>query len=226
VPKRVAYLIGNQTFRPDSGLLPLQGPANDLAAFARLLSDRERGGFEVNAFLDKRHYQVLPKIEQALSTAAPSDLFLIYYSGHGKLDRNGGLCLATADTRKDTLLTTSIQARHLRALVDNSDCDQVVLLLDCCYSGAVGVRGDVESELRVVENAKGFYIMTASSDMQAAREEEPAAYARRSSRGCTEPVSVRRCRCCSWRAPAALAGIDRRTRLCCPAVPPSGRQSI
>jgi tetratricopeptide (TPR) repeat protein len=175
VPKRLAFLIGNQTFGPDSGLLPLQGPANDLKAVARLLSDPERGGFEVNEFLDKPHYEVLLGIEQALNVAAPSDLFLIYYSGHGKLDRNGRLCLAMANTHQGALLATSIPARHLGDLVEQSDCDQVVLLLDCCYSGAVGVRGDVESELRVVENAHGFYIMTASSDMQAAREEEPSA---------------------------------------------------
>ena len=35
---RVAFLIGNQTFRPDSGLPALQGPPNDLAALSRLLS--------------------------------------------------------------------------------------------------------------------------------------------------------------------------------------------
>jgi Caspase domain len=173
VSKRIAFLIGNQTFRPDSGLLPLQGPANDLKGLARLLSDPARGRFEVNEFLDKPHHEVLPDIEQALSDAAPDDLFLIYYSGHGKLDRNGRLCLATANTRQGALLATSIPARQLGELVEHSDCDQVVLLLDCCYSGSVGVRGDVESEMRIVENARGFYIMTASSDMQAAREVEP-----------------------------------------------------
>jgi hypothetical protein len=138
----------------------------------RLLRDPERGRFEVSEFLDKPHHEVLPEIEQALSKAALNDLFLIYYSGHGKLDRNGRLCLATANTRQAALLATSIPARHLSDLVEHSYCEQVVLLLDCCYSGAVGVRGDVESELRVAESARGFYILTASSELQAAREEE------------------------------------------------------
>ena len=146
--RRVAFLIGNQTFRPDSGLLPLRGPANDLAALARLLRDPRRGRFEVYEFLDKAHHEVLPEIAQALGSAAPADLFLIYYSGHGKLDRKGRLCLATADTSQGALLATSIPPRNLRDLVEESDCDQVVLLLDCCYSGAVdGLRGDVSSEL-------------------------------------------------------------------------------
>jgi uncharacterized caspase-like protein len=175
ISRRLAFLIGNQTFRPDSGLLPLKGPANDLKVFGRLLSDTERGRFHVSEFLDKPNHEVLPEIEQALSKAAPDDLILIYYSGHGKLDRNGRLCLATVNTRQSALIATSIPARHLSELVEHSDCDQVVLLLDCCYSGAVGIRGDVESELRIAENARGFYIITASSQMQAAREEEPAA---------------------------------------------------
>ena len=61
-------------------------------------------------------------------------------------------------------------------MVEQSDCGQVVLLLDCCYSGAVddGLRGDVSSELHVVEQAHGIYIMTATTDMQPARETETA----------------------------------------------------
>jgi TPR repeat protein len=173
--ERVAFLIGTQTFRPDSGLLPLRGPANDIAALARLLHDPERGQFKVHEFLDKPSYEILPNISEALNVAAPDDLFLIYYSGHGKLDRSGRLCLATVDTRHGALLATSIPALNLRNLVEESDCTQVVLLLDCCYSGAVedGLRGgDLDSQLHVIENARGFYILTATSDMQTAKETE------------------------------------------------------
>jgi TPR repeat protein len=172
--KRVAFLIGNQRFQPDSGLLPLKGPVNDVAALTRLLRDPQRGRFEVVELLDQSSYDILPNIDRALSKAAPNDLVLIYYSGHGKLDRHGRLCLATANTSQSALLATSIPTSHLSELVEHSDCNQVVLLLDCCYSGAVGVRGDVESELRVAEGAHGFYILTATSEMESAREEETA----------------------------------------------------
>jgi uncharacterized caspase-like protein len=173
--RRVAFLIGNQTFQPESGFLRLQGPANDVAALGRLLRDPERGKFEVYEFLDKTHHEVLPTLEQALGSAGLGDLFLIYYSGHGKLARNGHLCLATTDTRQTALLSSSIPARQLRDLVEQSDCDQVVLLLDCCYSGAVneGFRGEVSSELHIVDDAHGFYIMTSSTSIQVAREVAP-----------------------------------------------------
>lgn len=111
--ERVAFLVGNQAFRPDSGLLPLQGPANDVAALACLLRDPERGKFEVHEFLDKPCHEILPDIEHALGSAARGDLFLIYYFGHGKLDRSGRLCLATADTRQGALRATSIPARRM-----------------------------------------------------------------------------------------------------------------
>ena len=132
--------------------------------------------FTVREFLDKPGYEVLPEIEHSLGGAAPDDLVLIYYSGYGKTNRDGALCLATADTRRTALTTTSIPARRLTELVERSDCDQVVLLLGCCYSGAVedGARGDVASELHVIENARGFFILTASSGMHTARETETA----------------------------------------------------
>lgn len=172
--QRVAFLIGNQSFLPDSGFHPLEGPANDLAALAPLLRDPERGGFAVREFLDKNRNEVLLDLEQALGSAALGDLILIYYSGHGKLTRYGGqLCLATADSRENALRSTSIPARDLREMVEESNCDQIVLLLDCCYSGAVMRGGDVSSELRIVDDASGFYIMTASTSIQPARETAP-----------------------------------------------------
>ena len=50
----------------------------------------------------------------------------------------------------------------------------MVLLLDCCYSGAAAgdTRGDVESQLRSLQDASGFYILTASSEIQTAGESE------------------------------------------------------
>ena len=60
VAARVAFLIGNQAFLPDSGSPSLQGPANDVAALAAPLRDPERGKFEVHEFLDKAHHEVLP----------------------------------------------------------------------------------------------------------------------------------------------------------------------
>ncbi len=65
-------------------------------------------------------------------------------------------------------------SRHLRDLAANSDCDAVVLILDCCYSGAATneTRGDIESQLISLESASGFYILSAASEIQTAAESE------------------------------------------------------
>ena len=172
--RRVAFLIGNRSFRPDAGLPPLNGPLNDIAALSKILGDPARGAFEVYEFPDASSGAIKSAIEEQLTTAERGDLVLVHYAGHGKLDRVGNLCLATADTRANSLLSTSIPARHLRDLAANSDCDAVVLFLDCCYSGAAAgdTRGDVESQLRSLQDASGFYILTASSEIQTAGESE------------------------------------------------------
>jgi hypothetical protein len=95
VAERNAFLIGNQKFRSDSGLSSLRGPKNDITALSRIFGDPERGGFKVRTFLDQPRHEILPEIEQTLSNAASGDLVLIYYSGHGKLDRSGRVCLAS-----------------------------------------------------------------------------------------------------------------------------------
>jgi hypothetical protein len=175
--RRIAFLIGNQNFRDDSGLDPLRGPANDVETLSGLLKDPERGAYEIYAFVDKPHYEILPALEETLQSSNVGDLVLIFYSGHGKLTPAGGkLHLATANTRQIALQNTSISARAVHEAVNESACDQIVLLLDCCYSGAVGLRGTIDEvlkdELKRVQDAAGFFILTASTGTQAARESE------------------------------------------------------
>ena len=172
--RRLAYLIGNQSFLLESGLLPLRGPHNDVAILAHLLSDPAHGCFEVHTFFDQPHYAILPAIEEGLQTVRSGDLVLLFYSGHGKPDASGKLYLATANTRQAALQSTSMPAWGLHEAVQASPCDQVVLLLDCCYSGAVsqGLRGALDSQLQAVQNAAGFYILTASTSIQTASENE------------------------------------------------------
>jgi WD40 repeat protein len=172
MPRRVAYLVANQDFRRDSGLANLRGPLNDIASLANVLGDPSLGQFEVKTFVNSTSFAIKAAIDEELEMSGKGDLILVHYSGHGKLDRLGNLCLATSDTRAAALQATSIPSRQLRDLAANSDCEAMVLILDCCYSGAATseARGDIESQLISLENASGFYILSASSEIQTTNE--------------------------------------------------------
>lgn len=171
--RRLAFLIANQSFRADAGLDPLNGPLNDIAELGKVLGDQERGQFEVHSFADRGRADIMPALEEALNGAERGDMVVLFYAGHGKLDPSGRLCLATADTRASALYSTSIPTAELRNLIGNSRCDSVVLMLDCCYSGAAGrefARGGVADQLALMQEAQGLHVLTASTGTQTARE--------------------------------------------------------
>ena len=63
MPRRLAILIGNQTFLPESGLESLHGPLNDVAGMERLLGDPERGNFDVRTLSDRPHHEITALID-------------------------------------------------------------------------------------------------------------------------------------------------------------------
>jgi hypothetical protein len=113
--------------------------------------------------------------------AGQSDLILLYYSGHGCIDFEGQLYLATANTMKASLLVSSISLELVRSIMRNHpSVRKAVIILDCCYSGAVEkafLRGEaVDAQLQRVAESCGTYILTASTSTQAAQEKEGDQY--------------------------------------------------
>ena len=50
-----------------------------------------------------------------------------------------------------------------------------MILLDCCYSGAAGqgFKGAVNDQLQQLNNARGTYLVTASTELQVTNESKP-----------------------------------------------------
>jgi plastocyanin len=176
MPRRVAILIANGTFA-DPELDNLRGPTNDVRRLAAVLRDAHRGRFDVvEEFIDKAHYEIAKHVDDLLSNEVGSDdLALVYYSGHGKLDPKGQLYLATSNTYVRTLPTTSLPLANLKAVVDGSRSTQIVLLLDCCFSGAAGkafLRGGAVADALIQEPPSGLFLMTSSTSKQTSSERE------------------------------------------------------
>src|SRR6266481_6140289 len=105
--KRLAILIGWGNYQH---LPKLKCPLNDVSRVQQALADTEIGGFDDVVCFNKgeKADKVLAMLEETLiSKVQPHDHVLIYFSGHGKLDKAGRLYLALRSTKSETLDATS-----------------------------------------------------------------------------------------------------------------------
>src|SRR5258706_13602438 len=174
--KRYAVLIGNSKYPKDARLQTFRWPEKDVDELGKVLKSKEHGNFtEVSVLKDAPHYESEETLLEVLNSVRKEDLVLIYYSGHGKLGREGGLHLATVNTNIDKLEATSIAAARIRGFLRGSPTRRVILIFDCCYSGKVGEAflkgGGVEDQLAQIQSeGQGIYILAASSGLEVAQE--------------------------------------------------------
>jgi uncharacterized caspase-like protein len=63
-------------------------------------------------------------------------VLLFLFSGHGKVDQAGRLHLCMQDTESTDLLSTAVSSARINEFADASHARNVVIVLDCCFSGA------------------------------------------------------------------------------------------
>lgn len=172
--RKVAFLVGNDTFPQDSSIPSLRFPLYDAKDLEEILGDKDSCGFETKLYLNKPSQTVLGDFEETTTRAdlTKNDTILFYYSGHGIL-RGNDLCLVSNETQRARRGTTSIEANKVLGLLRESQAKRRVLILDCCYSGAIGTKGgDAEDTLSTLAHSFGTCILTASTALQAAKERE------------------------------------------------------
>ncbi len=121
--------------------------------------------------------------------AQPEDAIFVYFSGHGYSNGNNFYLiphdLGYAGKRKDLdgeglkqMLAHGVSDNDLERALQPLDADQVLLIIDACYSGqAVNStetrRGPMNTKgLAQLSYEKGIYILTASQDIEVAFEAE------------------------------------------------------
>ena len=131
-----ALIIGINDYQ-DPKIPDLETAVNDAKAMAELL--RERYGFQVKLLLDRKAtkeavYLALRKL--ALSTK-PDESVIIYYAGHGDLDRayNDGWWIP-ADARGGNPVTYLDNVQVQKAM-RSMKARHVLLVSDSCYSGTL-----------------------------------------------------------------------------------------
>ncbi|MGW0838079.1 caspase family protein [Streptomyces prunicolor] len=133
--RKLALIIASYAYQ-DEGLRRLTSPAHDAEALAEVLRDPDIAGFEVTILVNEPHHRIGEAVGTFFREPRHDDLTLLYFTGHGLKDDEGGLHLAAADTRRDNLLFTALSAGRIDQAMTTCMSRRQVLILDCCYSGA------------------------------------------------------------------------------------------
>ncbi|MBI3174979.1 MAG: caspase family protein [Chloroflexi bacterium] len=171
--RKYALLIGNAQFK-DAHFAPLMGPDKDVIDLEELLSAPEIGDFQVEKLIDQGNQEIRKAIEGFFAKRKSDEMVLLYFSGHGKLDDMGQLCLIANDTEAGMLGSTSIDRDFVLKQMDRCNSRQQVLVLDCCFSGsfAKGVKAEEQHPITQATFAGGTgrAVITATSSTQFAKE--------------------------------------------------------
>ncbi|MGI5457852.1 caspase family protein [Streptomyces sp. CA-249302] len=169
--RRFALLIGSSRF-DNPGLQQLRSPARDVGELAEVLADPDIGEFEVTTKMDQEHHQVMRSIETFFRGRSRDDLLLLHISSHGLKADHGDLYFAACDTDRELLDSTGVPAAFLQKQMNRCRVKSIVLLLDCCYSGAffLGVKGDSSVHVNDELSGHGRVVLTATSRTEYAWE--------------------------------------------------------
>jgi len=168
-----ALLIGAGRFPRAPELTDLRTPIADANDFEKELQKPNVCGFDTKRLSDPTVQQSQEALDVLFSSATSDQLVLLYFSGHGTLSDAGVLHLCVHDTRLDLLNSTAVSLTWIRNLIDQTRAAQVVIILDCCYSGAArgSLKGDVPTILKTnLGQGRGKYLVTSSTAIEPSAE--------------------------------------------------------
>lgn len=173
-----ALIVGISNFKDSN--INLHYPAKDAKDFAdflvkeknfapdhvKLLTDKVATRANILSMLGNKW---LPRV------AAPDDLVVIYFSGHGSsssLDVGGVNYLVAHDTDVNDLYSTAIAMQDLtRIIKDRVHSERVMIVLDACHSGAVapnakGLARPSNVDIDPIVQGTGQLVISSSSPEQ------------------------------------------------------------
>lgn len=170
--RRMALLISAGSFDHD-GLRMLPATGADTTALANVLGRPDIGDYSVETLRDPDVQGARIAINRFFTDVDRDDLLVLYYAGHGIKDTDGQLHLAATDTDLSLLASTGLDAAFINQAMRNSYSRRIVLILDCCYSGAFP-RGMIArtAGVDVLDqfSGRGRVVITSSSAIEYAFE--------------------------------------------------------
>jgi uncharacterized caspase-like protein len=125
---------------------------DDAEAVARLL--KTKYGFKTNLLLDADRYAILSMLNKLMQELTEEDNLLIYYAGHGELDKVNlrGYWLPV-DAEQDSS-TNWISNVTVTDMLNVMSAKHVLVVADSCYSGALTRSSVPRLQVGISDNAK------------------------------------------------------------------------
>lgn len=164
---RLALVVGIDYYKH---LTRLSGCISDSREVRRVLERNYDGSvnFAVKALAGTKSGRNirLPNLKaemRELFCSSFADTVLFYFAGHGYVDESGAYLLTGECRHGDE----GLSLMYLQALMEQSGAREKIVILDCCYAGAVGSR---VGELSRADLCEGSVIIAASSATRPAIE--------------------------------------------------------
>lgn len=166
--RRKALVIGINNYQNDQA--NLRACVNDARSMEKMLTrhNDQSTNFETKTITSDMelvtHDLLMPHIRELFLSDKDTDIALLYFSGHGSR-KDGELRLCTADYLTDR---KSILLSEIMDMIAESNIKEIILILDCCYSGGTGNLPGVE--IPIAQLRKGVTILAASTAKDEAEE--------------------------------------------------------
>ncbi len=141
--------------------VPLRGCVNDANKMEEVLKKHQNGSrnFDCKKLITPNQHITKASLRKHVEElfASQPDVALFYFSGHGTENNLGGY-LVTQDA---TAYDEGLSMKEVLTLANKSKAHEVVIILDCCYSGQFGIIPEID---HIGENLReGISVLTASS---------------------------------------------------------------
>lgn len=127
-----ALIIGNENY---TEFPKLQTAANDARDIEKIL--RDKYGFETKLLIDVGRFEIHTQLDYFRRTLTEKDNFLLYYAGHGELDRKNrrGYWLPVDASPESHV--NSIPNYAITDILNSMSVRQGIVIADTCYSGSL-----------------------------------------------------------------------------------------
>ncbi|MES9829114.1 MAG: caspase family protein [Candidatus Thiodiazotropha sp.] len=161
-----ALVIGNNQYNDFPNLLSASVDARETAELLR-----KKYGFQTTTLIDATRYDMLSALNQLRETLTENDNLLIYYAGHGELDRvnlRGYWLPVDAEPNSTTNWISNIA---ITDILNAMSAKHILVVADSCYSGSLtrssmarlesGMSDEVKTKwLRVMAKTRSRTVLT------------------------------------------------------------------